>query len=226
LDEPKVTGLDIGTSKIKMYVYDESLVPIKKYEVRNTTYFRGPVAEQDPSKLLLVTRELIEKSVKLGSRIIGLSTYRGSLVVWTKEKKPVSPIVTWMDLRSTINYNKLPMKARIMGKLPVIGPALSPESLGTRLKTYLIENPSLAEKLSEGKAYAWNIDSYLIYMLTGKYVADPSTAALTGLINPRTLKPLGIVFNLLDLPKIQLPELVMHDMLNVATIDGQAVIGG
>ncbi len=226
MDEPRITGLDVGTSKIKMYIYDESMVPTKGYHIRNTTRLQGAIAEQDPLKLLETIKGLIEKSARLGSRIIGLSTYRGSLVIWGKDKKPLSPIITWMDLRSTINYNRLPLKARISAKLPFIGPALSPESLGTRLKTYLLDSPSLEKPLAEGKAYAWNIDGYLTYMLTGKYAADPSTAALTGLINPRTLRPLGIVFNLLNLPKIQIPELVMHDSLSLEVPSDQVVIGG
>jgi len=174
----------------------------------------------------ILEKELIEKSVKLGSKIIGLSTYRGSLVVWAENGKPLSPIITWMDLRSTINYKKLPLKAKVASKLPFIGPALSPESLGTKLKTYIIDNPSLIDKLAKGKAYAWNIDGYLTYVLTGKYMADPSTAALTGLIHPRTFKPLGIVYHLLNLPKIQIPGLAMHDSTSIKTSNGQAVIGG
>ncbi|MEB3755664.1 MAG: hypothetical protein GSR79_02200 [Desulfurococcales archaeon] len=215
MKEPKIAGLDIGTSKISLVVYDDGFDVLKEITVQNKTALIGPIAEQNPKALIMTVKELINKAVKEGVRIVGIATYRGSLVLWDRNGINLSPIITWMDYRSAINYNKIPLKARFAGKLPVIGSALSPESMAVKLKTYLIENPTLKELLEKKNGFAWNIDGYIAYSLSGKFIADPSTSALTGLINPKTLKPLRIVLKLLDLPEIAFPFTPGYDEMNL-----------
>ncbi|MCE4607281.1 MAG: hypothetical protein F7B59_08165 [Desulfurococcales archaeon] len=218
MKEPKVAGLDIGTSKISLVIYDDGFNVIDEITVPNETDLVGPVAEQNPDVLLAKVKGLMDKAVKEGVKIIGIATYRGSLVIWDKSGGKLSPIITWMDYRSAINYSKLPLKARFAGKLPVIGSAFSPESMAVKLKTYLIENPKLSELLEKKNGFAWNVDGYIAYSLSGKFIADPSTSALTGLINPRTLKPLNIVLKLLELPSIAFPLMPGYDEMNIETM--------
>jgi len=53
----------------------------------------------------------------------------------------------------------------------------------------------------------WTLDAYLAYRLTGRYVSDATNACVTGIIDPRTMKPIGVVRSLFGL-KTPLPELV------------------
>ncbi|MCE4614691.1 MAG: hypothetical protein F7B60_04090 [Desulfurococcales archaeon] len=218
MKEQKIAGLDIGTSKISLVIYDDGLKALKSITIPNHTTLIGPVAEQNPDTLLATVKDLLEKAAVEGAETVGIATYRGSLVVWDRNGRKLSPIITWMDYRSAINYSKLPLKARLASKLPIIGSAFSPESTAVKLKTYLMERPELNDLLDKKTALAWNVDAYIAYSLSGRFIADPSTSALTGLINPKTLKPLDIVLKLLDLPQMEFPLTLSYDELVMETM--------
>jgi len=208
---PKVAGLDIGTTKIQMVIYDESLAPLESYIVRNETMVSGDIAEQDPLQLMSKISGLLKKAENNGVKIVGLASYRGSLIVWDRQGRPLSNIITWMDSRASSKYGILPLKARIASKTPVLGAAFTPESMAVRLAVLLVEKPRLGVLLSRGKALAWNVDAYIAYRLSGRYIADASTSALTGLVNPSNLKPLGIVEKILGLPRLEYPIMPFQD---------------
>jgi len=53
----------------------------------------------------------------------------------------------------------------------------------------------------------WTVDSYLTYRLTGKFVSDATNACLSGIVDPRSMKEIGIVKSLFNL-RTETPELV------------------
>ncbi|MCE4619304.1 MAG: hypothetical protein F7C37_07725 [Desulfurococcales archaeon] len=217
----RVAGIDVGTSKIKLEVYDGDVV-LKKIVVNNDFIIEGNRVEQNPLELLAKVKQLIEKAKGYGAKCFGFATYRGSILVWENKSKPVSNIITWMDRRSLEEYNKLPLKARILSKLPIIGATLSPESPMVKLKILSLEKPDILKGLSSGTMHAWNIDGYLIESLTNKFMSDPSNMGLMGVINPKDLKPIWITTKLLDLPKIPIPEPLYH---NQTIVTGDINIG-
>lgn len=78
---------------------------------------------------------------------------------------------------------------------------LSPDSPAVLLK-WIYDRLGIGEEVRNGRAFAWTLDSFLLYNLTGRFVSDPTNATLTGLIHPRDMREIGIVFDLLKLPRV------------------------
>ncbi len=206
-----VAGIDVGTTKIELDVYSEDGALVLRRVERNRTIARGPVAEQDPEAILGIVKSMISDAIGAGAGCVGLTVYRGSLVAWSRSGEPVTRVITWMDLRPHVLWHRLPWGLRLARRLPRLGEAFSPESMTARLAALLVERPELRRGLEEGSLLAWNLDAYLVHRLTGVYAADSSTAALTGLVDPRTLEPLGLAWRLAGLPRFELPRLLAHE---------------
>ena len=199
MSRPVYACVDVGTTKIKLGLYDDGL--------------RGKVAEtlsvpvggdrlQDAEELFRAVRHLVERGKELGATSVGLSTYRGSTVAWDKEGKPLTPVVTWMDRGSASTYRKLPPHLKLMGKIPPFDLIISPYSPVLKFLRLRELNPSIAEG-----AMMWTVDSYLAYRLTGEFVSDATNACLSGMIDPRSMKEIGVVKSLFKL-KMEAPRLV------------------
>ncbi len=185
---------------------------MKRLVVRLTLRKSGYKAEHDPVEVASVVRSLLDKAVDMGSSAIGIATYRGSMVVWKRDTgEPVTGIITWMDRRGECAWHRPPLRARLASRIPGIGQAFTPESPMVKLAVTVAGDRGLRRALADGRALAWNVDAYIAHRLLGRYVFSADNAALTGLIDPRSLEPFTPVLGILGLPRIQVPEIVTHD---------------
>jgi glycerol kinase len=102
---------------------------------------------------------------------IGLTTQRASCMVWDKAGgAPLSPLVIWSDLRGA---------ARAV-ELAAAGFMLAPQQAATKLPSILAAIEAPRDRLAFG-----NIDSYLIWRLTGggAHVTDRSQAWPSGYLS-------------------------------------------
>ncbi|MDG6910424.1 MAG: hypothetical protein JRN08_08655 [Nitrososphaerota archaeon] len=198
-----MTGLyacvDVGTTSIKLSVFDEEL------RRKNSDVLTVPVRAdglQDAEALFRAVRHLVDRGKELGASSVGLATYRASTVAWDREGKPLTPIVTWTDRGSAATYRRLPAYIKLFGKIPPFDLIISPYSPVLKFLRLRELNPSLPEG-----CMLWTVDSYLAYRLTGKFVSDATNACLSGIIDPRTMKEIGVVKSLFKL-RMETPQLV------------------
>ncbi len=191
--------VDVGTTRIKLSLYDENLRR-KQAEVLSVPV--GADGLQDAEALFQAVSHLVERGRELGARSVGLATYRASTVAWDKDGKPLTPIVTWTDRGVASTYRRLPAYLKLMGRIPPFDLIISPYSPVLKLLRLKELRPSLEEG-----SMAWTIDSYLAYRLTGKFVSDATNACMTGVVDPRTMKEIGVVKSLFKL-RMQTPDLV------------------
>ena len=190
--------VDVGTTRIKLALYDEGLHG-KLAETLSVPV--GADGLQDAEELFRAVKHLVERGKELGAASVGLSTYRGSTVAWDREGKPLTPVVTWTDRGSTLTYRRLPAYLKLMGRVPPFDLIISPYSPVLKFLRLRELNPNL-----DG-AMMWTVDSYLAYRLTGKFVSDATNACLSGLIDPRSMKEIGVVRSLFKL-RMETPRLV------------------
>ncbi|MDG6988722.1 MAG: hypothetical protein JRN21_05275 [Nitrososphaerota archaeon] len=191
--------VDVGTTKIKLNVYDSEL------HLRHSEGATVPVSAeglQDADELYRAVKHLIERGRELGARSAGLATYRASTVAWDREGTPLTPIVTWTDRSVVSTYRRLPLAVRLAGRVPPFDLIISPYSPVMKFLRLRELNPSLPEG-----AMQWTIDAYLAYRLTGRFVSDATNACLTGVVDPRKMQEIGAVKSLFRL-KMTVPELV------------------
>jgi len=190
--------IDVGTTRVKLNTYDSEL-KMKHSETLSVPVNAGL---QDADQLFSAVKHLLLRAGELGAKSAGLATYRASTLAWDREGRPLTPIVTWTDRSVYSTFKKLPAHIKAVGKVPPLDLVISAYSPVMKFLRLRELNPSMAEDRME-----WTLDAYLAYRLTGRFVSDATNATLTGIIDPRTMKPLGIVRSLFGF-KTELPELV------------------
>jgi len=219
--------VDVGTTGIKLCVYDEGLRRVY-YEKVGLGLKRvgGRFLEQDSETIYRVVRGFARKAKGLGARLLGLAVYRASVVAWRRDGKPLTNVVTWVDRRGVRVVRRLPLYVRILRRLPVLGAVIRPESPAMLLKWFFDHVEGLRDMVRRGEAMAWTLDSYLAYRLSGRYVSDATNTAMTGLIHPKGLKPLRVVVSLLGIP-FRPPKAVdnVYEYGEVEGLDFRVVIG-
>lgn len=191
--------VDVGTTKLKLSLYDEHL---EGKQVENLSVPVNADGLQDAEELFRAVKHLMDRARELGATSVGLATYRASTVAWDKEGKPLTPIVTWTDRGVASIYRRLPAYLKLVGKIPPFDLIISPYSPVLKFLRLRELNPSLGEDTMQ-----WTIDSYLTYRLTGRFVSDVTNACLTGIVDPRTMKEIGVVKSLFKL-RMETPKLV------------------
>ena len=197
--EDLFASVDVGTTTVKLGVYGSDLVR------RHSESVKVPVSTeglQDAEQLYRAVRHLLERGKELGAKSAGLATYRASTVAWRKDGTPLTPVVTWTDRNVFGTYRRLPLHIRAAGKIPPLDLVVSPYSPVIKFLRLKELNPNLP-----GDSMQWTIDAYLAYRLTGRFVSDATNASLTGLVDPRSMKEIGIVRSLFGL-KAEAPAIV------------------
>ncbi|MEM0036880.1 MAG: FGGY-family carbohydrate kinase [Candidatus Korarchaeum sp.] len=195
--------IDVGTTGIKLSVYDEELRRLHREKVTvGFEHLEGGFIEQNSKRILEVVKGLIRRARDFGVRKLGICTYRASVLAWKDNGEPLTNVITWIDGRGLDVTSKFPRRVRSMMKLSrSLRAVLSPDSPAVLLK-WIYDRLGIGEEVKNGRAFAWTLDSFLLYNLTGRFVSDPTNATLTGLIHPRDMREIGIVFDLLKLPRV------------------------
>ncbi|MCS7102677.1 MAG: FGGY-family carbohydrate kinase [Candidatus Korarchaeum sp.] len=213
--------IDIGTTGIKLSVYDEELKKVHQEKVIvGFEHLEGGFVEQSSVRILEIVKGLVRRSRDLGVRKIGICTYRASVLAWKDSGEPLTNVITWIDGRGREITSKLPKGVRFLMRLSKsLRTVLSPDSPAVLLK-WIYETIGIYKEVEDGKAFAWTLDSFLLYNLTGKFVSDPTNATLTGLIHPKDLREIELVFDLLKLPRV-IPDVVdnVHEFGRVDDMD-------
>ncbi len=212
--------MDVGTTGVKLAVYDEGLSRV--YYERVSVGFERTVegyVEQNAAKLAEVVKGFARKAKSLGARKLGVCTYRASVLAWSKDGAPLTNIITWIDGRGREVVEKLPGYAKLLRNVSgALSQILSPDSPAVLMRWILDHVEGLRERVERSDAYLWTVDSYILYTLTGKFYSDATNAALTGLIHPRNLEEIDIVFSLLKLPR-RTPE-VVDNVVDAGSFEG------
>ncbi|MEM3638345.1 MAG: FGGY-family carbohydrate kinase [Conexivisphaerales archaeon] len=190
--------IDVGTSSCKLAIYDESM---KRTYEENVQLSLAEDGMQDASSILQCVKGFLARARDKGAKSAGIACYRSSLVSWDRDGRPLSKVITWLSHSTEERYKQLSLQAKVLSRFSPFNLVISPNSPALR---YLVARDSAR---SSGKEFmVWTLDSFLAYNLVRKFVSDATNAALTGLIDPATFKPIKPVISLLgideDFPSI------------------------
>lgn len=176
-------ALDVGTTTARAVVF--SPAGVVEGMARAPLISHAPalgLVEQEVDRVWSAVRRAISKALFDARRApsdlaaIGVATQRTSIVVWDRATgRPLAPMVVWSDLRGAVRAREL-MQA---------GYFLAPQQAATKLEAVLAGVNAPAGSIAWG-----NIDSYLIWKLTGgaAHVTDRSQAWPTGYLDLATLQ--------------------------------------
>jgi glycerol kinase len=218
MSESTILAIDQGTSGTKSIIFNlkgeilaRGSVPLRSY------YPKTGYVEQNPEEIydnvLISTKlcidEYVEKGFGLSSiRACGISNQRETLVVWDENGNPLHNAVVWQCKRSVEICHQLQergMESEINEKTGLI---IDPYFSGTKMMWLNETNDAVRSTVVVGKAYFGNVDTWLLYKLTGgsSYFTDYTNASRTLFFNLTKLYWDENLLEKFELEKLNLPR--------------------
>ena len=120
---------------------------------------------------------------------------------------PVCNAIVWQDTRTDVICNELAAQGGQDRFRAVTGLPLATYFSGPKIKWALDNDPGLRARADSGELLFGNIDSWLIWNLTGAHVTDVTNASRTLLMNLETLDWDEEILSVLGIPRAMLPEI-------------------
>ena len=175
--------------------------------------------EQDPEEIvesvITAVKNAAETFKNAGNDLAyisccGISNQRETFLLWDKDGIPLAPAVVWQCKRSIPVCKKLLSDGHEKLIRSRTGLFIDPYFSGTKIIRLAEENPVIREKIDNGEAYFGNVDSWLLYRLTGgkEYKTDYTNASRTMLFNLKILSWDSELLKLFNLENLHLPKAV------------------
>lgn len=207
--------LDVGTSSVKAFVFDDAFRVLVKASASLSLSTRGKRVEQDPAEILKqsirVLREAVQScGVPLQSLTsFGLTNQRETTILWDANTgKPVYPAIVWQDTRTEVACAPLRRKYGRMVREKT-GLPIDPYFSASKIAWILSHVKSASELLSKGRLLFGTVDSWLLWnLLEGHpHLTDWTNASRTLLFDVKTMawdrslcELFSVPFSVLPLP--------------------------
>lgn len=218
---PKYVGaIDQGTTSTRFMVFNYEGSVISSHQLEHDQIYPSPGwVEHDPVQIWRNTMNVMVEALKAGQlspsdiAAIGITNQRETTVVWDKDSgQPLHNAIVWQDTRTDqicIELAKSGGQDRFREK---VGLPLATYFSGPKIKWLLDNVDGLRAKAERGDALFGNIDTWLIWNLTGgpeggSHLTDVTNASRTMLMDLETMKWDGEILKTLGIPRTMLPEI-------------------
>lgn len=210
-----VGAIDQGTTVSRFVIFDESGNLVSASHEEHTQIFPKPGwVEHNPTeiwqKTKKVMRDVIEKNgLERGElAAIGITNQRETTVLWDKKTgNPIHNAIVWQCRRTANMCEKLKDEGYEELFKKKTGLVLDPYFSGTKIKWLLDNIEGAREKAKNSELLFGNIDTWLIWKLTGMHVTDPSNASRSLVYNIEDCEWDDELLEILDIPTEILPEI-------------------
>jgi glycerol kinase len=211
-----ILALDQGTTSSRAIVFNhEGRVVASTNQEFPQIYPRPAWVEHNPediwSSQLAVAQKVLRDTNLDASNIaaIGITNQRETAVVWEKDSgKPVMNAIVWQDRRTAGICDQLKAEGWEPKIREKTGLVIDAYFSGTKVKWMLDNISGLRERAERGEILFGNVDTYLIWKLTGGrvHVTDYSNASRTMLFNIHTLDWDDEILAKFGVPRAMLPK--------------------
>jgi len=231
-----IIAIDQGTSSSRAVLFDKAgeIISSSQKELK-MIYQQSDYVEQDAddiwSSVLSTIAECIATAEILPEEInsIGITNQRETTVVWNRfTGKPYYPAIVWQDTRTDKICSQLIEAGGQDRFRKITGLPLSTYFSGPKI-TWLLENiDGLRGDAEAGKAIFRNIDTWLLWNLTGGregglHLTDVTNASRTLLMDLHTLDWDEEMLSVLGIPRLMLPEIVSSSNGKPSTVSRPSV---
>jgi glycerol kinase len=215
-----IGAIDQGTTSTRFTVFDRSGRAVATAQKEHEQIYPQPGwVEHDPEEIWRRTQDVITEAMQQrGLRAsdiaaIGIANQRETTIVWDRKTgKPVANALVWQDTRvsdyvSELARDRGPDRFRAKTGLP-----LATYFSGLKIRWLLEHLPEVREQAEVGDVLFGNIDTFLVWNLTGGpnggvHVTDVTNASRTQLMNLQTLAWDNQLLNELGVPEAMLPKI-------------------
>ncbi|GAA0176763.1 glycerol kinase GlpK [Clostridium sediminicola] len=211
-----IMSLDQGTTSSRCILFDKEgqIVTVAQKEFTQI-YPKAGWVEHDPKEIwetqLGVVKEALKKIDAKAEDIasIGITNQRETTVVWNKNTgEPVYNAIVWQCRRTAEYCDELRDRGLADSVRNKTGLVLDAYFSGTKINWILENVDGAREEAEKGNLIFGNIDTWLIWNLTGGkvHVTDYTNASRTMIFNIHDLKWDEELYGALNIPVSMLPE--------------------
>lgn len=215
-----IAAIDQGTTSTRFMVFERSgrVVSVGQKE-HQQIYPKPGWVEHNPEEIWQHTKEVIGEAMQKSAlrpsdlAAIGITNQRETTVVWhRKTGKPLANALVWQDTRVAdyvSEFAKAGGQDRFRAKT---GLPLTTYFSGLKIR-WILENVAGVRELAEaGDALFGNIDTFLVWHLTGGpgggvHITDVTNASRTQLMNLETLSWDEQLLDAFGIPETMLPRI-------------------
>lgn len=210
-----VVAIDQGTTSTRCILFDHggNVVAVDQKE-HEQIYPKPGWVEHDALEIWERTQRVLRGAFdKAGCDVsdvaaIGITNQRETTLVWEKETgRPIYNAIVWQDTRTDEICNELAKDGGQDRLRTKTGLPLATYFSGPKIKWILDHVEGARERAERGELLFGNMDTWIIWNLTGAHVTDVTNASRTLLMNLNTLDWDDELLHLLDVPRAMLPEI-------------------
>jgi glycerol kinase len=215
-----VAAVDQGTTSTRFMIFDhEGKVVCYDQKEHEQIFPRPGWVEHNPNEIWTRTQEVINGALVKGNidpkdiAAVGVTNQRETAVVWDKNTgRPYHNAIVWQDTRTDQICNQLASEGGQDRFRPTVGLPLATYFSGPKIKWMLDNVGGLREAAERGDAVFGNIDTFVIWNLTGganggAHITDVTNASRTMLMDLKTLDWDEQILDVMGIPRQMLPEI-------------------
>ncbi len=213
-------AIDQGTTSTRFMVFDhEGKVVCYDQKEHEQIYPRPGWVEHSPDEIWERTQSVIKGALQKGNidpkdiAAVGITNQRETTVVWDKKTgKPLYNAIVWQDTRTDQIINEFAKQGGQDRFRDKVGLPLATYFSGPKVK-WILDNVDGARAVADrGDALFGNIDTYVIWNLTGGtnggvHVTDVTNASRTMLMDLKTLDWDDEILKVMGIPRSMLPAI-------------------
>jgi glycerol kinase len=214
-----IGAIDQGTTSTRFIVFDRAgrIISIAQRE-HEQIYPRPGWVEHDPEEIWSRTQQVIAEAMEskgLRARdlaAIGITNQRETTVVWDKATgKPAMNAIVWQDTRVGPDVDQFSTRGGQDRFRAKTGLPLSTYFSGLKLRWIVKNVRGAAERVLAGDLFFGNMDTFLLWHLTGGtnsgvHATDVTNASRTQLLNLKTLDWDEELLEAFEIPRNILPR--------------------
>src|SRR6266498_1147874 len=210
-----VAAIDQGTTSTRFMIFDHggNVIAVDQKE-HQQIYPKPGWVEHDPLEIWTRAQEVIKGALEKRNisakdiAAIGITNQRETTIVWDKNTgKPVYNAIVWQDTRTDAIINELSNDGGQDRFRDKTGLPLATYFSGPKIKWILDNVAGVRNKVEKGELLFGNIDTWILWNLTGEHITDVTNASRTMLMNLNTLNWDDEILQFLGIPRVMLPAI-------------------
>jgi glycerol kinase len=216
-----IAAIDQGTTSTRSILFDHNgNIVLSAQREHRQIYPQPGWVEHDPLEIWQFTQEVIQEVLNKGNiksgdiQAIGVTNQRETTVVWDRYTgKPYGNAIVWQDTRTKQICDEFANDGGQDRFRAKVGLPLTTYFSAPKIRWMLDNIPQLRSSIENGEAVFGNIDSWIIWWLTGGpnhgvHITDVTNASRTMLMNLHSLDWDDEILNTFNIPRKMLPRIV------------------
>jgi glycerol kinase len=210
-----VAAIDQGTTSTRCILFDHAgAIAAADQKEHEQIYPKPGWVEHDALEIWEDTQRVVRGALdKSGTQVadiaaIGITNQRETTVVWERDTgRPVYNAIVWQDTRTDAICNELARDGGQDRFRDRTGLPLATYFSGPKIKWILDNIPGTRQRAEKGELLFGNMDTWVIWNMTGEHVTDVTNASRTLLMNLTSLDWDDKILQNLGIPRLMLPEI-------------------